>query len=117
MFYMLLRPNGLYFAILYTLFMIFTYHLQRLAFFNKIREPTVSKLVTLSCLIYVALSVSFVIGLKINFVLGGMMNLFTVTYLLKAISYAHVLNQVRTLIRQYKDGKEELPDNIPSHVS
>ena len=114
---LLLKPNGAYFAVLYTLFMIFTYHLQRTAFYNKIKESTVSRLMTLSCIIYMALSVSFVIGLQINFILGGLMNLFTVTYLLKAISYAHVLNQVRDLIRQLKDGSGKLPDYIPVQVN
>lgn len=114
---MLNRPKALYFMGLFTLFMYLTYVIQNMRFRGRLTESRTGLIMMIISVAYMFISVQLIIGLGINFVLGGVLNLFTVSYLLKAVSYAHVLNNVRTVIEQLNSGDEEEFDSIPSKVN
>lgn len=109
-------PKAIYLMVLFIAFLIFTYTLQNLRFKNKLTESNTNIVAWLAGTIYIFCSAGLILGLQINFVAGGFLNLFTVSYLLKAISYAHVLQEVRDTIALINKGDKEFLESIPKRV-
>ena len=104
---------GLYIAIL-----IFAYVFQQLVFKKKWSEVLVSWILWIVCTAYVVASIILVRKLEIPFVLTGFLNLYTVSLLLKVISYSHVLNNVRYYINAIENEKnEDILEEIVAEVS
>ena len=104
---------GLYFFILF-----FTYTFQNLAFTKKISESLVTGIMWFICIVYMFASILIVIKLELPLVLTGYLNLYTVSLLLKVISYSHVLNSIRYYISVLKTEKNaEIIEETLAEVS
>lgn len=113
-----LAPKSFFLLGLYVSIIAFTYKIQNLAFKQKITETATSLIMWITCLIYVITSIILVLKLEIPFILTGFLNLSTVGLLLKIISYAHVLNNVRYYIKAIKHEKNmETLDETLSELS
>ena len=80
-------------------------------------ETKHATLLILISLVYLSITAWMVRGLQLAFYFGSFMNLFTITILLKMISFSHTLSSARSLTRKIRDKKgsaEELNELIAS---
>ena len=88
--------NSFYFVILFLLFLWSVYKLQKLSFKVKIMTETKFNLVlVLIHTLFLIFAVYLVNKFKLPFIICGIMNMYTMLFLLKMISFCHVLSNIR----------------------
>ena len=103
-----------YFAIFFTISLMFCFYLQRAALKGYLTEALTGHLMVVFCFLYVYLSIVITFYLKTNFLVSFYVNIFAMAFLCKFISYAHVMNYVRGVLASLKLGKK---DEDIEHVS
>ena len=84
-----------FFLPLFYVFLFLVHYIQVLRFKNKLSENATNIIALIVHSVYLFLSIFVSVYFRIPFVLSGFVNLVTMIFFLKGISYTHVLYSVR----------------------